>query len=174
MRPFGFFRFRLIPLFLFLLVPVTAEPIDAFAAKGGGGGITPVSLSSRRDMSFGNYAASSSTPGTVVLSAYSDSTTVNGNVTSFGGTVRRAQFRITGQANRPVFVYLPTSATITRRSSSITMTLTNFTMDVQNPVVLNNQGRADINIGATLHLATSQTSGTYDRNNDFTVTVDYQ
>lgn len=165
---------KYLALTVLMLVPVTAEPIDAVAAKGGGhGGTTPVSLSVRRDMDFGKYGGDKSVPGTVVLSPYSDTTTTGNGVAYFGGQIRRAQFRIDGQANAAVFVYLPTSSTIRLRNGSATVTLSNFTMNVSNPVVLNNQGRADFYVGATMTIGANQTAGTYDRNNSFTVSADY-
>lgn len=161
-------------ILVLILVPMMAEPIDAIAAKGGGhGGTTPVSLSVRRDMDFGNYGGDKSVPGTVVLSPYADTATTGNGVASFGGQVHRAQFRITGQANAAVFVDLPASSTIRVRNGSATLTLSNFTMSASNPVVLSNQGRADFYVGATMTIGANQTAGTYDRNNSFTVSADY-
>lgn len=166
--------FRRLAVFVFvLLFAATLPPHEAFSKKGGGGNITPVSISQRRDMQFGNFASSVTGSGTVVLSPHADTATASAALTSFGGTIRRAQFRITGQANWPVFVYLPSSITIRDRRSGRTMVVDTFTMNVQNPVVLDNRGRATIYIGATLRVGTGQTAGDYNRNNDFTVSAGY-
>lgn len=159
-------------LALFLAICVMA-PSNQAQSKGGGNQITPVSITARRDIQFGDFASSLSGPGNVILSPYADSVTSTGSITSFGGTVRRARFQIQGQPNYPVFVYLPSSITI-QKNNGQSMTVNSFTMDTQNPVILNNRGRATINVGATLHIGTNQPQGNYRRNNDFTVSVSYQ
>lgn len=132
-----------------------------------------ISLETLRDMKFGEIAASIDGGGTVVVSPDSDSVTITGELTGFGGTVRRARIRITGEPRAYVIVTLPSSITIRRGTSSNYMTINNFTMDVTNPVRLNNSGKKTINIGAALHVGTDQKSGNYNDENSFTYFVEY-
>lgn len=132
-----------------------------------------ITLVPKRNMKFGEFAASLDGGGTVVLNANADSVTWSGAITPFGGTVRRARFQIVGQPNGYVIVTLPSSITIRKGTSSHYMTVDNFTMDKSNPVRLNNSGTKIINIGATLHVGTDQRKGNYNDDNSFTYVVNY-
>lgn len=127
----------------------------------------------KRDMKFGEFAASIDGGGTVVLNANADSVTWTGAIIPFGGTVRRARFQIVGQPKGYVIVTLPSSITIRKGTSNHYMTVDNFTMDKSNPVRLNNSGTKTINIGATLHIGTDQRKGNYNDDNSFTYVVNY-
>jgi len=147
----------------------------AFAVIAPGPATTQVTLTLEplRDMKFGTFAASIDGGGTVVLSADSDAVSYSGAITNFGGTVKRARFRITGDPKAYVIVSLPSSITIRKGTSNNYMTVDNFTMNQTNPVRLNNSGVKVINIGATLHIGTDQTKGNYNDENDFTYIVEY-
>ncbi len=108
-----------------------------------------------------------------MLSPTTDSVTVTGPLINFGGTVRRARIRITGEPRAEVIVTLPTSITIRRGTSGNVMTVDSFTMDRTNPVKLNRNGIRTINIGATLRVGPGQRRGNYNDDNAFTVNVDY-
>jgi len=126
-----------------------------------------------RDMKFGTFAASIDGGGTVVLSPDSDTVSYSGAITNFGGTVKRARFKITGEPKAYVIISLPSSITIRKGTSSNYMTVDNFTMNQTNPVKLNKYGTKVVNIGATLHITTDQTKGNYNDENDFTYIVEY-
>lgn len=132
-----------------------------------------ITLIPKRDMKFGEFAASIDGGGTVVLNANADSVTWSGAITPFGGTVRRARFKIEGQPKQYVIVTLPSSITIRKGTSNHYMTVDNFTMDKTNPVRLNKSGTKTINIGATLHIGTNQRKGNYNDDNSFTYVVNY-
>ncbi|MBO6946592.1 MAG: DUF4402 domain-containing protein [Rhodospirillales bacterium] len=132
-----------------------------------------ITLVPKRDMKFGEFAASVDGGGTVVLNAAADSVTWSGAITPFGGTVRRARFQIIGEPKAYVIVTLPSSITIRKGTSSHYMTVNNFTMDKTNPVRLNNAGKKTINIGATLTIGTDQRQGNYNDDNSFTYVVNY-
>jgi hypothetical protein len=132
-----------------------------------------VTLEVKREMKFGEFAADISGGGTVVLSAFADTVTQSGPITNFGGTVTRARVQINGQNRAYVIVSLPSSITIRKGTSSNYLTVNNFTMDQTNPIRLNNQGVAIINIGATLNITTNQKFGNYNDENEFTFTVEY-
>lgn len=134
----------------------------------------PITIDKKRDMKFGTFASDVSGSGTVVLNPNADQTTLTGPLFDFGGTVRRARFQIIGDAKAWVIVTLPSSITIRKGTSGNAMTVDTFTMDVTNPVRLNNSGKKTINIGATLRVTTNQTAGNYNDDNEFTIDVDYQ
>lgn len=132
-----------------------------------------ITLELKRDMKFGEFAASIDGGGTIVLSPNDDTVSWSGPVTNFGGTVRRARFQITGEPKAYVIISLPSSITIRKGTSDNYMTIDNFTMDQTNPVKLSNQGKKTVNIGATLHIVTDQKQGNYNDENFFTYTVEY-
>lgn len=132
-----------------------------------------ITLVPKRDMKFGQFAASVDGGGTVVLSPDADTVSWSGAITNFGGTVKRARFQIVGEPKAYVIISLPSSITIRKGTSANYLTVDNFTMNFPNPVKLNNQGKKTINIGATLHITTDQKQGNYNDENTFTYTVEY-
>ncbi|WNK01093.1 DUF4402 domain-containing protein [Thalassospiraceae bacterium LMO-JJ14] len=132
-----------------------------------------ITLVPKRNMKFGEFAASIDGGGTVVLSPDADSVSWSGAITNFGGTVKRARFQIVGEPKAYVIVSLPSSITIRKGTSNNYMTIDNFTMDKTNPVKLSKDGKKTINIGATLHISTDQTKGNYNDENTFTYIVEY-
>jgi len=131
-------------------------------------------LEERRALKFGEWAADDTLTGSVTVPPSSDVANGTGTLISFGGQVRRARFRITGEPRAYVIVSLPSSITIRKGSSSHTMVIDSFTMDQTNPIRLNKNGRKIINVGATLRVGANQRQGKYDDSNSFTVFVDYQ
>lgn len=133
-----------------------------------------ISLEVRREMNFGEFAASVDGSGTVVLSATADSVTPSGPVILFSSKdVQRARIKIVGEKKSYVIISLPSSITIKNGASAQTMTVSNFTMDQSNPVYLGNNGQKIVNIGATLTIGNNQQAGNYNTNNNFTFVVDY-
>jgi len=166
--PTGVFRGkRLLPVVAWLaatilvFVPAPVKPQVA------------ITLDVKRDMQFGTFAASIDGGGTVVLSPDADTVSWSGQISNFGGTVRRARFQITGEPRAYVIISLPSSITIRKGTTNNYLTIDNFTMDQTNPVRLSNQGKKTINIGATLHITTDQKQGNYNDENIFTFTVEY-
>jgi len=133
-----------------------------------------ITLEVRREMNFGEFAASVDGPGTVVLSPNGDTVSASGPVILFSSKdVQRARIKIVGEKKTYVIVSLPSSITIKNSSSNQTMTVSNFTMDQSNPVYLGKNGQKTINIGATLTIGTNQQAGDYNTNNSFTFVVEY-
>lgn len=130
-------------------------------------------IEERRGFKFGDWAADPSATGTVVISPDTDTTTTTGGVFSFGGNIKRARFRITGTPQAYVFILLPSSFTIRKGSTSNTMTVSNITMDRDNPIRLSNAGVRTINLGGTLTVGANQTKGNYNDDNTFTVSAFY-
>ncbi len=127
-----------------------------------------VNITERRTMLFGKVATSN-TPGTVVITP-SGGKSVTGGVIDLGKNHREAEFRITGPDHALVIVTLPTTATLTGGGGS--GTLSNFTMNLTNPIDLGRRGRVDISVGATLSLGTNLPGADY--SGSFTVYVDPQ
>src|SRR5580704_16443050 len=88
--------------------------------------ITPISIAKNVDMNFGNIAVSASTGGTVILATAGTRTTGGSGVTlpSTTGTVAAADFTVSGQASYTYAITLPTSATLS--SGSNTMSVGSF------------------------------------------------
>lgn len=132
-----------------------------------------LTITRKAQMKFGEYAANPYASGTVVLSSSANTTTVTGGLLPFGGTIKRAKFLLEGDPKAFVIVTLPSSITTEKGTSGFTMTIDNFTMNLSNPVKLNNSGKKSIFIGATVHVGTAQKKGNYNDNNSFTVFADY-
>ncbi len=157
----------------FLIILTALAIAFTTTPAGPAGAQTPITITQKRHMKFGEWASDPNTSGTVVLSPNADSTSSTGGLTSFGGTVRRARFQIVGEKKAYVFVTLPSSITIRKGTSGHTMTVDSFTMDQTNPIYLGNNGRKTINIGATLRIGADQRRGNYNDDNTFTVFADY-
>ncbi len=143
-------------------------PVGSFSAD-----VSAQAIENKRDFKFGDWAADPNATGTVVIPSSADITTTTGGVFSFGGTIRRARFKITGTAKAYVFIVLPSSFTIRKGTTSNTMTVSNITMDRANPIRLNNSGARTINLGATLTIGADQKKGNYNDDNTFTVSAFY-
>lgn len=127
-----------------------------------------VDIDERRSLIFGKVATSN-IPGTVTISPSGVKSTTGG-VIDLGKNHREAEFRITGPDNALVIVTLPTTATVTGGGG--TGTLSNFTMNLTNPIDLGRRGRVTISVGATLSLGTHLPGAEYTGN--FTIYVDPQ
>lgn len=153
----------------FVLLAPLLDGLAAQAVPGWGQAqAQALNIEERRTMLFGKVATSS-IPGSVTVSP-AGAKSVTGGVIDLGKNHREAEFRITGPDNALVIVTLPTTATVTGGGG--TGTLTNFTMNVSNPIDLGRRGRATISVGATLNLGTNLPGAEY--TGTFTVYVDPQ
>ena len=151
---------------------LSAPLIDGLAAGAvpgwGQAQAQSLDITERRTLLFGKVATSN-IPGTVTIST-SGVKSVTGGVIDLGKNHREAEFRITGPDNALVIVTLPTTATVTGGGGS--GTLSNFTMNLTNPIDLGRRGRVDISVGATLSLGTNLPGAEY--SGSFIVYVDPQ
>jgi|GEM_PF-562827 hypothetical protein len=107
------------------------------------------------NMAFGDTASSIGGSGTATISSNSDTKSVTGSVTDFGGSVSRASFRITkGTPSGLVWITLPSTVTISK--SGVSLTVDNFVTDVTNPAQLDSAGKLTFYVGARLSIPTSQ------------------
>lgn len=135
--------------------------------------ITPIAISKTADMNFGNIAVNASL-GTVALpAAAAPVRTVTGGCTlpTTAGTVAAATFTVSGQPGFTYSILLPASVSLTGPGPA--MTADTF---VSSPTVaaggLLTGGSETLYVGATLHVAASQTAGAY-ISAAFNVTVNY-
>jgi hypothetical protein len=134
--------------------------------------LTPIEISKKTDMNFGNLAVNA-TSGTIVLTPASTRsntggvTFLNGN----NGTVTAASFTVTGLADATYSITLPASATTISYSGN-DMTVDNWTSDPTPTGVLTG-GSQTLNVGATLNVPASSPAGVYTSATPFEVTVNY-
>jgi hypothetical protein len=136
--------------------------------------ITPISIVKNIDLNFGNVAVSASLAGTVVLAPAGTRTTGGaGGVTLpvENGTVAAANFTVSGQATYTYAITLPSSATIS--SGSNTMTVNGFTSTPSTTGTLSSGGTQTLLVGATLNVTAAQAAGTYTNSTGVPVTVNY-
>lgn len=118
----------------------------------------PVTVSEFRSIEFGTVAGSADGPSTIVLSPTGALTTTGYGIV-IKGTVRAGEYKITGPANASVLITLPTTATLSSPTSSVT--LSNFTSSPSGVGTLSSQGKLTISVGATMSLPAGQTGGDY-------------
>ncbi len=134
--------------------------------------LTPISITKRFDMNFGNLAVNA-TAGTILLtpagsrSATGGVTFLNGN----SGTVTAASFEVTGLAGATYSITLPAGPTIISYSGN-DMTVDTWTSD-PTPTGTLTGGSEYVNVGATLHVPPSSPAGVYTSATPFEVTVNY-
>lgn len=157
--------------FVALGVLVASAP-DLSAKRGGGGGgghhhTRPVAVYERRSLEFGDIAGSSEGSGTATISTTGGKSTT-GFAIDMGGRVRAAEFKVTGPRNTQVNITLPSSITVTNGSGQTT-TIHSFTSDPSGTGTLNNHGKLEIHVGATIDVPANQAGGDY--TGSFTITV---
>jgi hypothetical protein len=163
----------------------SAQSVSA-TADATGTIVQPLTITKTTDMQFGNMAVTA-TAGTVVMTAASGAggRSATGGVTlpSNAGTVSAASFHITGQAGDTYSITIPSAAATLSDGAGTphTMTLDTWTASPaagSHTGTLSGGGTDDVYVGATLHIAGSQTPGTYRLSSTggsgvFTVTVSY-
>ncbi len=132
-----------------------------------------VTVSEKRSLLFGTIAGDVNGPGTVTLNPVTGAKTVTGFVFDMGKTDRIGTFAVTGPKNAWVFLTLPNTATLTRTGGGGTMTMRSFTSSPTAGLIqLDNKGKRDIFVGATIDVATGQPKGNY--TGTFTISVSAQ
>lgn len=134
--------------------------------------ITPITITKVNDLNFGNIV-STSTGGTVVLSAAGARTESGVQLPTATGTITAASFTITGESGYAYGLTLPTedyTLTTGAAGATQTMTLNAFTSDKTATIA---GGSVILSVGATLNLAANQVAGIYTNATPFTVSVNY-
>ena len=133
--------------------------------------ISGLSLTVNRHLNLGGIVPSNSGSISVTIDpSLSSSRTKSGTGGMLVGNGTSAIVSITGQANYPVNIVLPTSVTVTSNSNQ--MTLNNFLSSASgNSLTLDGTGTANFQIGATINLTQNQPVGLYE--GTFQVIVNY-
>lgn len=164
-----------------LLIIMALFSINAFSqatASASATIINPIAIAKTVDMDFGNVAVDA-TPGTVILDPAGTRTPGGGcTLPAITGTVTAATFNVTGEAGYTYAITLPAGVTtISNPGNTASMTVDTWTSS-PTPTGTLTGGAETLTVGATLHVAGSQTPDTYSSSNpggsgDFTVTVNY-
>ena len=134
--------------------------------------VGPIAIANTANMSFGNVAVNA-TPGTVVMTPAGVRSVTGGcTLPAVAGSPTAASFNVTGAANYTYAITLPGAAT-TISSGANNMTVDTWTSTPTPTGTLSGTGAQTLTVGATLHVAGSQPSGTYTSATPFTVTVNY-
>ena len=134
--------------------------------------LTPIAITKRADMNFGNLAVNA-TAGTIVLTPAS-SRTATGGVTFLSGnsgSVTAGSFEVTGLAGATYSITLPAGPTIISYMGN-DMTVDAWT-STPTPTGTLVGGSDIIDVGATLHVPPSSPAGLYTSATPFEVTVNY-
>jgi len=130
-----------------------------------------VTVSESRSLLFGKIAGDVNGAGTVTINPATGAKTVTGYVFDMGQNDRPGKFVVSGPKNAWVIITLPSTAIVARNNGSETMTMRNFTSSPPAGMArLNNKGKLDIFVGATIDVAPGQRKGTY--TGTFTISVD--
>jgi hypothetical protein len=123
------------------------------------------------DLAFGNIA-SGTADGTVVI-AVDGSRTSTGGVTLIeaGNVSNAASFDITGYADASFTIEVPASIVIETEGGADQMTVNNFVSSLGADSVLDVNGEATLEVGATLNVSAQQAAGLY--SGSFDVIVAY-
>ena len=173
---------------LAVAAPVAAAPTATVTATGNpiakGVVVLPLTLSKTADLDFGTVIASTTTPGSVTISADDGSRSVTGGVIgvpNYPGN--RAIFQGAGTATQNVLLTLQAPAVLSNGSNSITVSSMVFdsagasapngvTGYLETTRVINGTGAFSIGVGGTFAIAANQPNGLYSA--PFIVTAEYQ
>lgn len=130
--------------------------------------LTPLTVTSTRDLAFGTIVPQTSASTVAVSSA---GVVTCGALTCIG-TRTSGQFSITGTAGQVVSITAPlaaTSFTLTEPVASNTMSINNVTVSAASATLTG--GTASFTVGGTLNVGANQAEGDY--TGSYTVTVNY-
>jgi len=164
-----FFASALILFGLATVNSVKAQPPVTATANASATIVTPISITKVTDLNFGAIVPSTEA-GTVIV-GNDNSISKTGGVTLISqlGTHSAAAFTVNGAANATFYIVPPTTVTLTKTSSTETMTVSNLYHNATG--TLDGTGAEAFNVGATLAVAASQVAGVY--TGTFDVTVAY-
>lgn len=145
-----------------LLIMISLTTIFSSPARA-----VEISITSTGDLAFGKFATQAGA-GSVSVSPAGVRTSTGGIVllsSSYGA----ATFNVSGDASTSYAILLPSSATLT--SGSNTVTIDTFVSTPSGTGALSGSGSQTISIGARLNTGTNQPTGFYEGN--FDVVVNY-
>lgn len=166
---------NLVILFVSLfVVAVATKNVNAQSTANGTASatiITPISITAKNILSFGSIAAGSSESKVVI--ATGGGRTVEGNATLYTNDAgQQGTFEVTGAEGHTYSITLPSDGETTLTTSGgNSMDVKTFKSDPGATGKLDDSGKQTIQIGATLVVKASQSSGTY--SGQYAVTVNY-
>lgn len=154
-----------------LAFPVLAQFTANGSVNSSANVVRILSVASTSELSFGTFAAGTSS-GTVVMSATGNRSATGGVtlVSSAGGT--QGTVSLTGTPSTSYTVSFPGSVTLTATTGNATMNLGSFTTTLTGGQgILNSGGSGSFGIGGTLSVSANQPIAVYV--GSFTVTLSY-
>lgn len=134
--------------------------------------IAPLAIARVTDLNFGNIAVGAAVGTVVMTPAGTRSVTGTCQLSATNpGTVTAAAFAITGQGSYTYGITLPSSSTSISGSGS-PMSVDTYASSPNSTGTLTS-GSQTINVGGTLHVGSSQTSGLYTMASGLTISVFY-
>ena len=149
---------------------------------------TPITIATGNPLAFGAVVPPSTGTGTVVMNPTTGSASAGGNV-SLGNAglypPSAASFSVGGNKNSNFSLQLPSAGSITLNNGGSTLTVDTFTAScaggayitaptgglITSGLNIGSSSPVTVTVGATLHVPSTATTGTY--SNTFTVTVAY-
>lgn len=166
-------KFFVFSVALVMSVGVFAQgnPTASATATASANIIQPLEIVKTADLAFGNIASGTS-EGTVVI-AVDGSRTSTGGVTLIeaGNVSNAASFDINGYADASFTIEVPASIVIETEGGAEQMTVDNFVSSLGTDSVLDANGAATLEVGATLNVSAQQAAGLY--SGSFDVIVAY-
>ena len=147
------------------------NPTASATATASANIIQPLEIVKTADLAFGNIASGTS-EGTVVI-ATDGARTSTGGVTLIeaGNVSNAASFDVNGLADASFTIEVPASIVIETEGGADQMTVDNFVSSLGADSVLDANGEATLNVGATLNVSAQQAAGLY--SGSFDVIVAY-
>ncbi|MBL0316158.1 MAG: DUF4402 domain-containing protein [Flavobacteriales bacterium] len=166
-------KFIVLSVALVMTVGAFAQgnPTASATATASANIIQPLQIAKTADLAFGNIA-SGTADGTVVI-AVDGARTSTGGVTLIeaGNVSNAASFDVTGLADASFTIEVPTSIVIETAGGADQMTVDNFVSSLGADSVLDVNGEATLEVGATLNVSAQQAAGLY--SGSFDVIVAY-
>ena len=147
------------------------NPTASATATASANIIQPLEIVKTADLAFGNIASGTS-EGTVVI-ATDGARTSTGGVTLIeaGNVSNAASFDVNGLADASFTIEVPASIVIETEGGAEQMTVDNFVSSLGADSVLDANGEATLQVGATLNVSAQQAAGLY--SGSFDVIVAY-
>lgn len=129
---------------------------------------TALAVARNADLSFGKIVAGASA-GSVTIAPDGSRSSGGGTILGNATTAGAAQFTVTGDPLTSYSITLPASTTLSSNTGSLTVDT--FKSSPEGVGTLDGQGQQTLSVGATVHVAGGQTTGSY--SGSFTVLVSY-
>jgi len=133
--------------------------------------LVPLSINEDLTMEFGDIAPDAA-GGVVTISTAGTVTGPANFIVNTTGTIRAAQFTVTGEPTLNYVISFPNAGLETLNGPGAPMLLNNYTTSLASPVAIGGGGTSTFTVGADLTVGANQTNGAYSGN--YTIQVDYQ